>query len=118
MFEKSDQLFANAAQHKAVRRHLLASLQERRKHCLSVLFASSAAAVALLIVLVMSTQVSSSSAWLVPGLLGFGLLSLTAAAISETARFYALDTQIKVIRMMEVANGQAEAEPLLESFNP
>ena len=52
------------------------------------------------------------------GLLGFGLLSSIASAISETSRFYALDTQIKVIRMMEVANGQAEAEPLLESFNP
>ncbi|MEN3942436.1 hypothetical protein WJU23_14145 [Prosthecobacter sp. SYSU 5D2] len=118
MFEKSDQQFANAAKHKSVRRQLLASLQARRKHCLPVLFSISAAAVGLLIALVMTTQVSWSSSWLVPGLLGFGLLSLIAVAISETSRFFALDTQIKVMRMMEVANGQAEAEPLLESFNP
>lgn len=118
MFEKSDQQFANADQHTAVRRHLLASLQDRRKHCWLSIFVLSGSSVVQLLLLLFMARSSTSSSWDVIGLLGLALLFTLAGAVSEIGRFYPLDTQIKVIRMMEVANGQAEAESLLESFNP
>ena len=116
MFEESDQQFANAAKHEAVRRHLLLGLQNKRRHCrLSIIVLSGVSVLQLLGVLLMARF---SSSWEVLDLSCLGLLCLIAGVVSETGRFYALDTQIKVMRMFEVAHGQAEAEPLLESFSP
>lgn len=117
MFEKSDQQFANAAKHKAVRRQLLASLKERRKHSRFSRILLTVVSLLQVLLLFFMFQVSDRPSLDVLGLFGLALVFSVSGAVSETSRFYALDTQIKVIRMMEVANGQAEAEPLSMSFN-
>lgn len=116
MFKESDQQFANAAKHKAVRRQLLDRLRMKRKDSRRSIIVLSASSLIQLAVVLSVAWISFSREVL--GLFSLALLFSLAAAVSETARYFALDTQIKMLLLMETAGaeespGSSVAEPVL-----
>lgn len=107
MFERSDEQFVNAARYRAVRRNLMAQLGRKRKG--SVFCITLYLVLMILQGLLLFLPTSAPSAVQFSNMFSFLAANSTvvievlflALVVAEIARFYSLDTKIKMLRMLD-----------------